>query len=193
MIIIKGNWMSRLFNKSGALLILLLLSLNTGAGELNDSKKLNGIQVESLPGIAAEDPLKGIIFRNLKGNLIDLGELRGKVVFINFWASWCLPCVAEFPSLKKLYQLYGDDAEVVFLFVDADSDLEKAAQFMKRRKYGLPVYAVEGSIPDQLFSGQLPTTVVLDKKGRISYREIGPANYGSRKFIAFIGDLKSAK
>ena len=134
--------------------------------------------------------LSGVLFKDASGRVVDLGALKGKVVFLNFWATWCPPCLAEMPSINKLYEQFKDDKSIVFIFVDADSDLPKARKFMEKRKYQLPVYAVGSEIPDQLFKGSLPTTVVLDKQGRISYNESGAANYSDNKFIAFMTKLR---
>lgn len=135
--------------------------------------------------------LAGIRFKDASGKRIDLGSLKGKVIFLNFWATWCPPCLAEMPAINKLHQQFKNDAEVVFILVDADSDLLKSTKFMERKKYDLPVYQVDSEIPEVLFKGSLPTTVVFDKLGRISYNESGAANYGDTKFIAFINRLKT--
>jgi len=135
--------------------------------------------------------LSGIQFKDVKGNIVDLGDLRGKVVFLNFWATWCPPCLAEMPTVNKLYEKFRNDKDVVFILVDADGDLTKSQKFMDRRKYNLPVYAICSQIPDLLFKGSLPTTVVFDKQGRVSYNESGAANYGDIKFIEFINRLKT--
>lgn len=132
----------------------------------------------------------GVLFKDKSGKVVALSALKGKVVFLNFWAAWCPPCLAEMPSVNKLYEKYKNDPDFVFIFVDADSDLVKADKFMLRRKYSLPVYMVDSDIPDVLFSGSLPTTVVLDKQGRISYNASGAANYSDNKFIAFMTKLK---
>lgn len=146
--------------------------------------------------IAAETPaadLSGIKFEDKSGKVIDLGSLKGKVIFINFWATWCPPCLAEMPSINKLYEQYKDDKDVVFIMVDADSDLVKSQKYMQGRGYKMPVYSVASNIPETLFKGSLPTTLVFDKHGRLSYNDSGAANYASSKFIAFIEQLKSLK
>ncbi len=137
--------------------------------------------------------LSAIKFKDAKGNVVSLADLKGKVVFINFWATWCPPCLAEMPSVNKLHQQFGNDKEVFFLMVDADSNFEKAQAYMDKKKYKMPVYIAASAIPDVLFKGSLPTTVVLDKEGRLSYSEAGAANYGSPKFIDFIQQLKALK
>lgn len=136
--------------------------------------------------------LPEIKFKDATGKVVDLGSLKGKVVFLNFWATWCPPCLAEMPSVNKLYTQFKDDKDVVFILVDADSDFIKAQQYMDRKGYQLPVYNAASSIPDVIFKGSLPTTVVFDKKGRISYQEAGAANYASSKFMAFIKKLKAS-
>jgi thiol-disulfide isomerase/thioredoxin len=136
--------------------------------------------------------LSGIKFKDASGNIVDLGNLKDKVVFLNFWATWCPPCLAEMPSVNKLYEQFKDDKDVVFIMVDADSDLAKSKKYMDKKGYGLPLYQVASNIPEVIFKGSLPTTVVFDKKGRISYNEAGAANYASDKFIEFIKQLKAS-
>ncbi len=135
----------------------------------------------------------GVQFKDTQGNIVDLGSLKGKVVFLNFWATWCPPCLAEMPSIQKLYTKFKDDPDFVFLLVDADSKLPEAQQFMQKKKYSMPVYEVASNIPEQLFKGSLPTTVVFDKQGRITFNEEGAANYGHKKFIEFMIQLKNQK
>jgi len=141
--------------------------------------------------VNAAGDLSGIKFKDIDGKVIDLGDLKGKVVFLNFWATWCPPCLAEMPGVNALYEKFKDDKDVVFILVDADSQLPKAQKFMDKKGYQLPVYAVDSEIPEVLFKGSLPTTVVFDKAGRISYNEAGAANYADSKFIAFINKLKT--
>lgn len=135
--------------------------------------------------------LSGIRFKDVKGNTIDLGDLRGKVIFLNFWATWCPPCLAEMPGVNKLYEKFKNDKDLVFILADADGNLVKSQKFMDKKHYQLPVYSIDSEIPDQLFKGSLPTTVVFDKAGRISYNEAGAANYADANFITFINKLKT--
>jgi thiol-disulfide isomerase/thioredoxin len=151
------------------------------------------------PAMAEKKPigpplnLAAIRFSDIHGKVVDLQLQKGKVVFLNFWATWCPPCQAEMPSINKLYLQFKDDPNVVFIMVDADSELPKAQKFLDKKKYALPVYAVASNIPEQLFKGSLPTTVVFDKQGRISYNEEGAANYADKKFVAFIEQLRDSK
>lgn len=135
--------------------------------------------------------LSGIRFRDVKGKTVDLGDLKGKVIFLNFWATWCPPCLAEMPGVNQLYEKFKHDEGVVFILADADGNLVKAQKFMDKKHYQLPVYRIDSEIPDQLFKGSLPTTVVFDKDGRISYNESGAANYDDANFIKFINRLKT--
>lgn len=135
----------------------------------------------------------GVRFKDVSGNVICLGDLKGKVVFLNFWATWCPPCLAELPAIHQMYTQFRKDDSFVFIFVDADSDLQKAGKFIRKRNYHLPLYALASDIPETLFSGSLPTTVVFDKQGRISYHEVGAANYNDTRFITFMTKLGNMK
>ena len=148
-------------------------------------------KVESPKEIATS--LDGIQFKDVKGNVIDLGDLRGKVIFLNFWAIWCPPCRAEMPSINKLYTQFKDDKDVVFIFADADGDFVKSGKFMSDHKYAMPVYKVESEIPEEVFAGALPTTVIFDKQGRLSFKYEGVANYADKKIVDFLNKLKNTK
>ena len=135
--------------------------------------------------------LSDLTFKNAKGDVLNLGNLTGKIIFLNFWATWCPPCLAELPSIEKFYQNYKKDPDLAFVTVDADGDFAKTAAFMKRKGYTFPVYAFAGKLPESVFSGSLPTTLLFDKKGRISMHQVGAANYTDKKFVDFITRLKA--
>lgn len=124
------------------------------------------------------------------GNAIQLENLKGKIVFINFWATWCPPCIAEMPSIQKLYSEFESDQEVVFLLVEMDDKPQKAIQFMEKKGYSLPVHTPTSRVSEELFQGNLPTTVILDKKGNIVHKTIGMADYSGEEFVEFIRKLK---
>lgn len=97
------------------------------------------------------------------------------------------------PSLNKLYLQFKDDDNVVFIFADADGELSKSGKFMTSRNYLMPVYKVESNIPESIFAGSLPTTIIFDKQGRLSFRHEGMANYADQKIVDFIKKLKISK
>lgn len=128
-------------------------------------------------------------FKDDKGKAYNTSSLRGKVVFINFWASWCPPCRAEFPSIEELYSNFKSEPSVFFLTINEDQDIAKANTYLKKEKLSVPFFKSNGNIPSIIYTGTLPTTIVLDKKGKIRFRHEGFANYGSDKFIKQIEAL----
>lgn len=137
--------------------------------------------------------LSAIKFKDVKGNVLSLADLKGKIIFLNFWATWCPPCLAEMPSINKFYEQYKNDEDVVFLMIDADSDFAKAQNYLNRKNYKFKVYTFASDIPKNIFAGSLPTTIVFDKKGRIAMNGVGAANYASKEFLTFIQKLKNLK
>ena len=122
-------------------------------------------------------------FIDEKGNTVSTAELEGKVVFINFWATWCPPCRAEMPALNDLYHQFQNDDRFVFLFINEDEDPAKAATYLQSNSFTMPLVTSAGAVPREIFSGTLPTTVVLNKEGKIVYKHEGLAKYNSEKFI----------
>ncbi len=122
-------------------------------------------------------------FSDEKGNIQHTSSLRGKVVFINFWASWCPPCRAEFPSIEALYSKFKDHPDIFFLMISEDNDISAAHEYLKKEKFSVPFYKTNSNVPGIIYTGTLPTTIVLDKNGKIRFRHEGFANYGAEKFI----------
>lgn len=120
------------------------------------------------------------------GKQANLAQSKQKVALVNLWATWCPPCIAEMPSLQKLYDTYGDKVDFYFVTTENVAPVQK---FLDKHTYNLPVYLQKFSAPDQLSSNALPTTYVIDKKGRIRINETGVANWNSDKVKALLDQL----
>ena len=111
------------------------------------------------------------------------------MVFINFWASWCPPCRAEFPSIEALYTQLKDNPDVFFLTINKDSDPAAGKAYLDKEGFSIPMFRSNGNVPGEIYSGTLPTTIVLDKNGEIRFHHTGIANYASDKFVKQIEKL----
>lgn len=147
-------------------------------------------------------PMEAIL-QNEHGQTFKLSDLRGKVVFINFWATWCPPCRAEMPGIRDLKMYFAKDTAVVFLLVDVDGKLKQSGSYLRRRDLGqllnvsaadslrlMPRSLQENSlvkmvspIPAELEAGSVPASFVLDRKGKIVMRYIGAADYMHPAFL----------
>lgn len=132
-------------------------------------------------------------FKDENGKTISLKSLKGKVVFINLWATWCPPCIHEMPSINELRKIFRDNNDVVFLMVDVDGKIEKSKEWMKSKKFDLPVYVPDGEIPRELFSGSIPTTIIVDKQNNIIARQVGGADYSSKEVVDLVTKLLNEK
>jgi len=121
------------------------------------------------------------------GDQFELADLQGQVVFINFWATWCPPCLAELPAIETIYQDYGD--RVRFVLVSLDDESGTATSFMTNKDYEAPVVFPASRIPTSLTTGVIPTTVVMDRQGRTAVHETGMADYDSKRFRAALDKL----
>lgn len=125
---------------------------------------------------------------DLENRSFDFEDQRGRIVLVNFWATWCPPCVAEMPSMQDLYNDYGD--KVTFMFVTSD-DRQKVLNFLKRKNLDLPVYYPASETPKTLKSKLLPTTYIIDREGKIAVAETGAADWNSSETRELIDGLLS--
>src|SRR3569833_1485900 len=132
-------------------------------------------------------PAPAIQIEDSNNKVFTLQDEKGKVVFINFWATWCPPCLAELPSINALYEKEKNNPDVVFITVDIDKELAKTAKFMQLKKYSFPVYIAYEA--NKLYNVGISTTLVINKKGDIVFSHFNRANYNSDQFEAFIDKL----
>ncbi|MCM4158637.1 TlpA family protein disulfide reductase [Antarcticibacterium flavum] len=124
-------------------------------------------------------------FINSKGERVDMEDLRGKVIFLNIWATWCPPCVAEMPGINKLYKDVDKD-KVAFIMLSVDQDFQKAIDFNSRKGYDFEVYAPAGVLPSLYQSASIPTTYVIDASGKLVLTHTGMGDYYTKKFKEFL-------
>lgn len=124
------------------------------------------------------------------GNSYDLLKLKGKVLFINFWAPWCQPCREEMPSIQALYNRFKDKPQFQMLTILYKEDLAKAEAYMKENNFKLPVMLDSNGTTAEAFGiTGIPETYIVDKKGIIRERHIGPEDWNSPQVVSLISDL----
>ena len=172
--------------------VLLIISPDTKAYFIEGLMKVGLFQ----PRIKSDDEavrtdsnISTVQFRDGNGEIVQLSQFRNKVIFINFWATWCPPCRAEMPSIEKLHLKFKDDKNFVLLMVDMDDDYPQSKKFMDKKKFNMPVFTPVSSIPKNMFTGSLPTTIVVNKAGQIVFRHEGAGDYSNTKFLEYISQL----
>ncbi|RLD84066.1 MAG: TlpA family protein disulfide reductase [Bacteroidetes bacterium] len=125
---------------------------------------------------------------SLDGEKNLLADYKGKVIFLNLWATWCPPCIAEMPSIQDLYDKYKDNEQMVFLIV-SNEKVEKVSTFMKKRGFTFPVQITHYQLPKPFYTESIPTTFLVSKSGKIVVKETGAANWGGEKMQKIVDDL----
>lgn len=128
------------------------------------------------------------MLQSLEGDRKNFDAAKKEVVVLNFWATWCPPCIAEMPSFQELYSDYGD--KVSFYFVSSE-EAEIIERFLEKKNYQLPVYQPISGVPEQLRSNSLPTTYVISRNGEIVVEKTGVANWNSKGFRELLDELTS--
>ncbi len=132
----------------------------------------------------------GFTLKDSLGNKFNAGQFKGKVIFLNVWATWCGPCRAEMPAIHKLYNKVKDDRIVfIMLSIDKDQAAQKVKAYVRKNKYTFPVYMPSGYLTEQLNVPSIPTTFVISKEGKIVMKEVGTKNYNTNKFMRFLNEL----
>lgn len=124
---------------------------------------------------------------NSKGEQVAMEELRGKVIFMNVWATWCPPCIAEMPGINKLYKDV-DKENVAFIMLSVDQDFQKAIDYNNRKGYDFEVYKTTGGMPQMYNSQSIPTTYVIDSEGNLVLTHMGMGDYNTKDFKKFLED-----
>ena len=123
-------------------------------------------------GAHAAETFPDLDLQGKDGEGIRISQLRGNVVFLNFWATWCGPCRMELPLLQDLYNRYSDRNFTV-LAIDVDSDRTRVDPFLKRNNLSLPVYFASPLDASTMTANGIPTSIILKPSGEVEKAFIG--------------------
>ena len=125
-------------------------------------------------------------FEDLEGSQFSLRDFKGKTLFINYWATWCNPCLAEMPSMVELYNQFKDNQDIVFLFLSKE-DRNTIIDYLPKDETlaQLPLYNI--ITDDELFSTRgIPTTFIVDSFGEVKVKDVGSAIWNDQSVVDFL-------
>lgn len=123
------------------------------------------------------------------GQKVSLSALKGKVVIVDFWASWCAPCKEEMPVLESLYKRFKDSGLVV-VGVSVDNEASNAKKFLSAVKVSFPIVHDAGHVvADKFKPPRMPTSIVIDKAGKIRFIHAGFREEDAKKLEAEVSKL----
>lgn len=123
---------------------------------------------------------------DIQGTSVNFNSSKDKVVLINFWATWCPPCIAEMPSFHKLHNDYKN--KVDFYFV-SNEDINVLNEFLKKNEYSFNIHIPKTKYPEAFDVSSIPRTFLIDKKGNIVIDKTGASNWNSEKVRNQIDEL----
>ncbi len=129
-------------------------------------------------------------FQEMNGQTINLEKMKGEVIFLNFWATWCPPCIAEMPSIEKLHEKYGNKIKIVLV---SQENPQTVTTFLKKNGYTLPTYISDGSVPEIFKSRSIPTSFLISPDGKIVLKKKGAAKWNSKKVERLIDKMIAQK
>jgi len=142
------------------------------------------------------NPIKGDIrapdfsLKDLNGNKVGIKQFKGKIIFLNFWATWCNPCKEEMPGLEVLHQQFKEK-NFVLLAVSVDYEgIKPIQEFINKHQYTFPVLLdPKCEVLDLFEVKEIPTAFLVDKKGRMIAKAIGPRDWKNPEVFSFLNLL----
>lgn len=159
-------------------LALVLLIVLISCKEKRTTDKGNDMTAQKL----IESELGKIKLSELDNKPIDLNQYKGKIVFINFWATWCKPCLQEMPSIQKARELLKNE-NIVYFFA-SDEDVEQIEEFKKNHSYTL--HFVKANNMESLGLMALPTTYIFNPDGKLIFSEMGYRKWDDKNNLDLI-------
>jgi peroxiredoxin len=126
------------------------------------------------------EPVSDVELIDAQENKLRLSELKGSVVFVNFWAAWCPPCIEEIPSIEALFRSLSGEQNFRMITILYRDDMDRISKSAREQGYTFPIYRdPESSAAQQFGITGVPETFIIDKKGILRDKVIGPYNWDS--------------
>ena len=164
-------------------ILLFCFNIFSSISQTNEDVPLNNIVISEIPR-----PVSSIIFEDFTDNEINLSDYKGKLVIINFWATWCAPCKKEMPSLDNLYQDSNFKNLKIFAVNMEQPNTSKTKKFfadLNIKKLEIYFDSNLNFVKEFKLRG-VPTTVLVNKKGQEFARIIGEVNFQDKKFVKWL-------
>jgi len=157
--------------------------------EIMEKPELSAPDPEEMEVTTVDFESNMLLFNDLEGNEFSLRNFENKVLFINYWATWCNPCLAEMPSMVELYNQYKENDNVVFLYLSKEDTDTIIDYISKDDSLGqLPIYKVVTD--DDLFSTRgIPTTFIVNRNGEIVIKDVGSAVWNDQSVVDYLDKL----
>ncbi|UCE51408.1 MAG: TlpA family protein disulfide reductase [Desulfobacterales bacterium] len=147
--------------------------------------------MEELSIVRFDEKVKAqnFILKDLNGSEVSLEDYRGKIILINFWATWCLPCRIEMPSMEKLYTRFKNDGFTI-LAIDMQEDADSVKAFKEKYKLNFPILLdSDGSVGQYYGVISIPTTYLVDREGYIIAGALGARDWAAENAFMLINQL----
>ena len=164
-------------------ILLFCFNIFSSISQTNEDVPLNNMAISEIP-----KPISSLIFEDYSGNQINLNNYRGKLVIVNFWATWCAPCKREMPSLDNLYKNDNfDNLQIFAVNVEQPNTLKTKKFFSELNIQKLEIFFDShlNFVKEFKLRG-VPTTVLINKKGEEFARIIGEVNFQDKKFLKWL-------
>ena len=128
-------------------------------------------------------------FSDLDNNIFNIQKFKGKNLFINYWATWCNPCLAEMPYMVDLYEKYKNEKDIIFLFLSRE-ELKTIKNYIPKDEnlQKLPLYKI--ITDDEFFATSgIPTTFIIDSGGEVLVKDLGTAFWNDKSVFTFVDSL----
>ena len=165
------------------LIFIFCFSIFSSISQTNEDVPLNNIAINEIPR-----PISSLIFEDFLGNKINLKDYQGKLVIINFWATWCTPCKKEMPSLDAIYQDSNfKNLEVLAVNMEEPNKLKTKKFFSELNVKKIKIFFDNDLNFLKKFKLRgVPTTVLINKKGEEFATIIGEANFQDKNFLKWL-------
>ncbi|HKU27819.1 MAG TPA: redoxin domain-containing protein [Candidatus Sulfotelmatobacter sp.] len=182
----------------GTLLVAigLISFVNLSSHRTYESAPMNSGTDSTLqsPSVAAGKLAANFTLKDLKGNDISLASLRGKVVFLNVWATWCAPCREEMPSIESLYKKFKGNNDFVVLAVSQDTDGSNVRPFVEQNHLQFTVLLDPRNEVGELYDvNGIPETFIIGRDGRIVAHHVGPYDWSNADIREALQELIKSK